>query len=48
LLVIRRNSQIISTPGGDEKLYEGDILIVIGPTEKIAEAADLFYDEDGE
>jgi len=48
LLVIHRNSQIISTPGGDEILYEGDILVVMGPTEKISEAAELFHDEDGE
>jgi len=48
LLVIHRNSQIISTPGGDVKLYEGDILIVIGSPEKIADVVDLFHDEDGE
>jgi CPA2 family monovalent cation:H+ antiporter-2 len=42
LLVIRRDSQIISNPDGSEQLYSGDVLIVLGQPEKNALAMGLF------
>ena len=48
LLVIHRNSQMISAPGGNVKLCVNDILIVIGPPEKIADFANLFHDSQEE
>ncbi|MEA3282468.1 MAG: cation:proton antiporter [Euryarchaeota archaeon] len=42
LLAVRRNSQMISNPDGDMHLCAGDLLVVIGPPDKIARAMDLF------
>lgn len=42
LLVIRRDSQIISNPDGSEQIYSGDVLIVLGQPEKNALAMGLF------
>ena len=44
LLAVRRNSQMLSNPDGDMHLCAGDLLVVIGPPDKIAGAMDLFND----
>jgi CPA2 family monovalent cation:H+ antiporter-2 len=47
LLAVRRNSQMLSNPDGDTHLCAGDLLVVIGPPDKIAGAMDLFNDPEG-
>ena len=47
LLAVRRNSQMLSNPDGDMHLCAGDLLVVIGPPDKIAGAMDLFNDPEG-
>jgi len=47
LLAVRRNSQMLSNPDGDMHLCAGDLLVVIGPPDKIAGAMDLFNDQEG-
>jgi len=48
VLAVRRNSQMISNPDGDLRFCAGDLVVVIGPPDKIAGAMDLFDDpEDG-
>ncbi|HDJ37765.1 MAG TPA: potassium transporter KefB, partial [Methanosarcinales archaeon] len=44
LLAVRRNrnSQMLSNPDGDMHLCAGDLLVVIGPPDKIAGAMGLF------
>ncbi len=46
LLVIHRDGNTISTPGGNIKLCVNDILIIIGPQDKIIEVSALFHDID--
>lgn len=43
LLAVRRDSQIFPNPGGDVQIYAGDILIVLGQPEKIAEVKCLLH-----
>ncbi len=45
LLAIQRGSQIISNPKGDATIQGGDLLIVLGPTEKISDFAQLTTDQ---
>ena len=47
LLAVRRNSQMLSNPDGDTHICAGDLLVVIGPPDKIAGAMDLFNDQEG-
>ncbi|MEA1908020.1 MAG: cation:proton antiporter [Euryarchaeota archaeon] len=47
LLAVRRNLQMLSNPDGDTHLCAGDLLVVIGPPDKIAGAMDLFNDPEG-
>ncbi len=42
VLAVRRNSQMISNPAGDLHFCAGDLLVVIGPPDKIAGVMDLF------
>lgn len=42
LLAIRRDSQVIPNPSGDTELSAGDIVIVLGLPERIADVAGLF------
>ena len=42
LLAIRRNSQMLSNPDGDMHFCASDLLVVIGPPDKIAGVMDLF------
>jgi len=44
LLAIRRDSQIISDPGGDTKFCANDILVLLGSPNKIAVITGLFHD----
>jgi CPA2 family monovalent cation:H+ antiporter-2 len=46
LLAIRRDSQIISDPGGDTKFCVNDILVLLGPPNRIAALANLFHDSE--
>ena len=46
LLVIHRDGDTISTPGGNIKLCVNDILIIIGKQDKIIEVSVLFHDID--
>jgi len=46
LLLIRRNSEALSNPGGDTKLCAHDVLVILGPPEKIARVASLFQNSD--
>ena len=48
LLAVRRNSQMISNPAGDLHFCAGDLLVVIGPPDKIAGAMVLFDNPEGE
>jgi len=43
LLAIRRDSQILSNPGGDSKLCANDVLVILGPPNKIAGIRGLFH-----
>jgi monovalent cation:H+ antiporter-2, CPA2 family len=43
LLAIRRNSEILSNPDADTKLCAEDVLIVLGPRDKIAGLSEIFY-----
>jgi monovalent cation:H+ antiporter-2, CPA2 family len=43
VLAIRRDSQILPNPHGETPLCAGDVLFVLGPPEKIAEATSLFH-----
>jgi CPA2 family monovalent cation:H+ antiporter-2 len=45
LLAIQRGPQIISNPKGDSTIQGGDLLIVLGPTDKISEFAQLIADQ---
>ncbi|KAF5418109.1 MAG: Calcium-gated potassium channel MthK [Candidatus Methanogaster sp.] len=42
LLAVRRNSQMLSNPDGDVHFCAGDLLVVIGPPDKIVGVMDLF------
>ncbi len=42
LLALRRDTQIISAPGVDTTFQAGDILFVVGPSEKLSDLAPLF------
>lgn len=42
LLAIRRNSQILSNPGGDTILCANDVLVILGLPEELAKVGDLF------
>jgi CPA2 family monovalent cation:H+ antiporter-2 len=42
-VAIRRDAQILSNPGADTLLQPNDELFVLGPQEKIAEAAGLLH-----
>ncbi len=42
LLAIRRDWKILPNPGGDTKLCANDVLVILGPPEKMAKVADLF------
>ncbi len=42
LLAVRRNSQMLSNPGGNLHFCASDLLVVIGPPDKIAGVMDLF------
>jgi len=44
LLVIHRSGETISMPGGNMKLCADDILVIIGPQDKIIEVSTLFHD----
>jgi CPA2 family monovalent cation:H+ antiporter-2 len=46
LLAIHRDSQIISDPGGDTKFCANDVLVLLGPPNKIAAITRLFHDSD--
>jgi CPA2 family monovalent cation:H+ antiporter-2 len=46
LLAIRRESHILSNPSGDTKLCAHDVLIVLGPADKMAGLSDLLHGED--
>jgi CPA2 family monovalent cation:H+ antiporter-2 len=46
LLAIRRNSEVLSNPGGNIKLCANDILFLLGPPDRIAAAMRLFCDTD--
>ena len=49
LLAIRRNSQMRSNPHGGMHVCAGDVLVVIGPPDKIAGVTGLFHDpEEGQ
>jgi len=43
LLAIRRDSQIISDPGGDTEFYANDVLVLLAPPKKIAAITGLFH-----
>ena len=43
VLAIRRDSQILSNPGGDTLLQSNDVLFVLGAPDKIAGVTDLFH-----
>jgi CPA2 family monovalent cation:H+ antiporter-2 len=43
VVAIRRDAQILSNPGADTLLQPNDELFVLGPPEKIAEAAGLLH-----
>jgi CPA2 family monovalent cation:H+ antiporter-2 len=43
VLAVRRNSQILSNPGGDTILCTNDVLFLLGPSERIAEVTSLFH-----
>jgi len=48
VLAVRRNSQMISNPDGDLRFCAGDLVVVIGPPDKIARVMVLFDNpEDG-
>jgi len=42
ILAIRRDLQILSNPGGDTKLYANDVLVILGPPNRIAGVTGLF------
>jgi CPA2 family monovalent cation:H+ antiporter-2 len=42
VLAVRRNSQMLSNPDGDLHFCAGDLLVVIGPPDKIVRVMDLF------
>jgi len=42
MLAIRRNSETISNPHGEELLQAGDVVVVVGMKDKIAKAVTLF------
>jgi len=46
LLAIRRNSQTLPNPGGDTQLCAHDLLIVLGPPDKIIEVTGLLRDSE--
>jgi len=48
VLAVRRNSQMISNPDGDLRFCAGDLVVVIGPPDKIAKAMVLFDNPEGE
>jgi len=43
VLAIRRDSQILSNPGGDTFLQSNDVLFVLGAPYQIAGVTDLFH-----
>ncbi len=45
LLAIRRDSHILSNPGGDTKLCANDVLMILGTPDKIRRIARLFREE---
>lgn len=45
LLVIRRDSQILTNPDGDTEFSANDVLIILGEPDKIAEVASLFRNQ---
>jgi CPA2 family monovalent cation:H+ antiporter-2 len=47
VLAIRRNSQIISNPGGDTLLQSNDVLFVLGLPDKIAGLASISHNPEG-
>jgi CPA2 family monovalent cation:H+ antiporter-2 len=46
MLVIRRGSELIVNPHGETPLYAGDIVVVVGTRDKIAEAIILFLGQE--
>jgi CPA2 family monovalent cation:H+ antiporter-2 len=46
LLAIRRDSQILSNPGGDTKLCANDVLVILGPPEEMAVIAGVFQNSE--
>ena len=42
LLAIRRDTQILSNPGGDIRLCANDVLVILGQSDKIADISGLF------
>jgi CPA2 family monovalent cation:H+ antiporter-2 len=48
VLAVRRNSQMISNPDGDLHFCAGDLVVVIGPPDKIARAMVLFDNPEDE
>ncbi|RLG28315.1 potassium transporter KefB, partial [Methanosarcinales archaeon] len=47
VLAVRRNSQMISNPAGDLRVCAGDLLVVIGPPDKIVRVMVLFDNPEG-
>ena len=43
VVAIRRDSQMLSNPGGDTRIYANDVLFVLGPPEKIAGVASISH-----
>jgi len=46
VLAIRRDGEVIGSPGGDERLRPGDRLVLVGPAAAFADCADLFRPAD--
>jgi len=42
LLAIRRSGEIIANPGGDVRLEQGDVLVLLGPTKDMATVCRVF------
>jgi K+/H+ antiporter YhaU regulatory subunit KhtT len=42
LLAIRKDGEVIPNPGGDAALRAGDMLVLLGEPDDLAEAASLF------
>ncbi|NOZ25114.1 MAG: potassium transporter KefB, partial [Nitrospirae bacterium] len=43
VVAIRRDSRILANPDGDMQVRAGDVLLVLGPPEKIAAVTGMFY-----